>query len=83
MSQLVYLVIIFIVSFILSSFYLFCIKFNKLIKLLIIILFSLIFSYCCYKVNYFIFNEYVVLDILYAVYISYIVKTSVKKKFKM
>lgn len=78
-----YLVIIFIVSFILSSFYLFCIKFNKLFKLFLIMIFSLVFTYCCYKANYFIFNEYVVLDILYAVYISYIVKTGVKKKIKM
>lgn len=83
MNQLVYLVLIFIITFILSYFYFFCIKYNRLFKLLMIILFSLLFTLCCYKFNYFIFNEYVVLDILYAIYISYAVKINVKKKNKM
>ena len=45
-----------------------------------IIIFSLIFSYVCYLYNCFIFNEYVILDILYSVYIAYIVKIRVNKK---
>jgi hypothetical protein len=83
MSQLIYLIIIFIISFILSLFYLICIRFNKFVKLIITILSTFIFTFTCYKYNYFIFNEYVVLDVLYAIYIAYIVKSHVNKKNKM
>ena len=80
MSQLVYLILIFIISFILSLVFMFNNKRGPIIKLLMIILFSLVFSYVCYLYNCFIFNEYVILDILYSVYIAYIVKVRVKKK---
>ncbi len=83
MSQLIYLIVVFVLSFSLSLFYLMVINFNKVIKLFIVILSAFIFTFICYNYNCFIFNEYVVLDILYAIYISYIVKTYVKKKLKM
>lgn len=81
MSQLIYLVIIFILSFIMSMIYFF---FNnsKLLKLFLIFIFSFVFTYLCYLYNCFIFNEYVILDILYAIYIAYIVKMYVNKKLK-
>lgn len=63
-----------------SLFFMFNNSRGPIIKLLMIILFSLIFSYVCYIYNYFIFNEYVILDILYSVYIAYIVKMYVNKK---
>lgn len=80
MSQLVYLMLIFIISFILSLIFMFNKRRGPVIKLLMIIIFSLIFSYVCYLYNCFIFNEYVILDILYSVYIAYIVKIRVNKK---
>lgn len=80
MSQLVYLIVIFIVAFIESLFFMFNNNRGCFVKLLMIIAFSLIFSYVCYLYNFFIFNEYVILDILYSVYIAYIVKMRVNKK---
>ncbi len=80
MSQLVYLMLIFIISFILSLIFMFNKRRGPIVKLLMIIIFSLIFSYVCYLYNCFIFNEYVILDILYSVYIAYIVKIRVNKK---
>lgn len=82
MNQLIYLLIIFLVSFGLSSIYMWGIKIYKILKLIYVILAALIFSYVCYLFNYFIFNEYVVLTILYGIYISYIVKNRVKKLLK-
>lgn len=80
MSQVIYLVIIFFVSFIMTLLYLFINKLGKFIKLLLIILFSIIFSYICYLYNYFIFNEYVFLTILYAIYTGNLVKVGVNKR---
>ena len=80
MSQLVYLMLIFIISFILSLIFMFNKRRGPIGKLLMIIIFSFIFSYVCYLYNCFIFNEYVILDILYSVYIAYIVKIRVNKK---
>lgn len=82
MNQLIYLIIIFITSFILSTLYLLCIRLNILIKLLMTVIFIGIFSSICYLYNYFIFNEYVVLTVLYAIYFSCVVKMRVKKKVK-
>lgn len=82
MSQFLYLILIFFVTFILGLIYFFCIKFNNLFKLIYIFFCTFFISFIGYLYNYFIFNEYVVLDILYAVYVSYIVKVSVKRKFK-
>lgn len=80
MSQVIYLVIIFFVSFIMTLLYLFINKLGKFIKLLLIIIFSIIFSYICYLYNYFIFNEYVFLTILYAIYTGNLVKVGVNKR---
>ena len=82
MSQFKYLILIFFITFILGLIYFFCIKFNNLFKLIYIFFCTFFISFIGYLYNYFIFNEYVVLDILYAVYVSYIVKVSVKRKFK-
>lgn len=82
MSQLIYLIIVFITSFILSLIYFMCINFNKVFKFILMFICVLVFSSICYLYNYFIFNEYVLLVILYAIYISYIVKSCVNKKFK-
>lgn len=82
MSQLVYLIIIFIISFILSSIYLWGINLSKIIKVLFMIVSVFIFSFVCYIYNCFIFNEYVVLAILYAIYFANVVKMCVKKKIK-
>lgn len=81
MSQLIYLIIIFVLSFAMSMIY-FLFNNGKLLKLFLIMVFSLIFTYVCYLYNCFIFNEYVILDILYSVYIAYIVKIYVNKRFK-
>lgn len=80
MNQLIYLVLIFIISFVLSLFFMVNNNRGPIIKLLLIIIFSLIFSYVCYIYNYFIFNEYVILDVLYSVYIAYVVKIHVNKR---
>lgn len=80
MNQLVYLILIFIVAFLLSLFFMINKNRGPIVKLILIIIFSLIFSYACYLYNYFIFNEYVILDILYSVYIAYIVKIRVNKR---
>lgn len=82
MSQLVYLILIFVVSFIMSIIYFFANHISKVCKLFLIIGFSLVFTYVCYLYNYFIFNEYVILDILYSVYIAYIVKMYVNRRLK-
>lgn len=82
MSQLIYLIIVFITSFILSSLYFMCINFNKLFKFILMLICVLVFSSVCYLYNYFIFNEYVLLVILYAIYISYVVKSCVNRKIK-
>lgn len=81
MSQLIYLIIIFILSFMMSIIF-FLFRNGNLFKLFLIIVFSLLFTYVCYLYNCFIFNEYVILDILYAIYIAYIVKMYVNKKLK-
>lgn len=81
MSQLIYLLVIFFMTFILSSVYLWCIQVNKVVKLIFIILSVFIFSIVCYLYNCFIFNEYVVLTILYSIYFSNFVKIAVKRKF--
>lgn len=80
MSQLVYLILIFIVAFSLSLFFMFNNSRGPIVKLFMIIIFSLIFAFVCYKYNYFIFNEYVILDVLYSVYIAYVVKMRVNRK---
>lgn len=82
MSQLVYIIIVFVLSFILSFIYLFCINMNKFLKICYSLISVIIFSLICYHYNYFIFNEYVVLGILYGVYMSCVVKNCVKKVFK-
>ncbi len=82
MNQLIYLIIIFVISFILSSIYLLCIRLNIIVKILMTVLFIGIFSSICYLYNYFIFNEYVVLMVLYAIYFSCVVKMHVKKKIR-
>ena len=80
MSQVIYLVLIFFVSLTMTILYLFLGKLGKFIKLLLIFLFSILFSYICYLYNYFIFNEYVFLTILYAIYIGNLVKLGVNKR---
>lgn len=80
MSQVIYLVLIFFVSLTMTLLYLFLGKLGKFIKLLLIFLFSILFSYICYLYNYFIFNEYVFLTILYAIYIGNLVKLGVNKR---
>lgn len=80
MSQVIYLVLIFFVSLTMTLLYLFLGKLGKFIKLLLIFLFSILFSYICYLYNYFIFNEYVFLTILYAIYIGNLVKIGVNKR---
>lgn len=82
MSQLVYILLVFIISFILSYIYLWCINLNKFIKICYSCLSIIVFSVVCYIYNYFIFNEYVVLGILYGIYMSCVVKNGVKKYFK-
>lgn len=82
MSQLVYLILIFVISFILSLTFMLANNVGPFVKLIMTILFAFIFAYVCYLYNYFIFNEYVILDILYSVYIAYIVKMRVNKKLK-
>lgn len=80
MSQVIYLVLIFLISLSMTLFYLFLGKLGKFIKLLLIIIFSFLFSYVCYLYNFFIFNEYVFLTILYAIYTGNLVKIGVKKR---
>lgn len=82
MNQLIYLIIIFILTFLVSSIYLWCINLNKIIKILIAFLSIFIFSFVCYIYNCFIFNEYVVITLLYAIYIASVVKMCVKKRLK-
>lgn len=83
MSQVTYLILVFIISFIMSYFYFVIKSMNSFIKLITVILLTFLFSFICYQYNYFILNEYVILTILYAVYVSYLVKTYVKKKKKL
>lgn len=80
MNQLIYMVIIFIMSFIMTFIYINLININKLLKLFLVLLFTFIFIFICYIYNYFIFNEYVILSILYGLYIANFVKMYVKKK---
>lgn len=79
MNQLTYLLMIIVLSTILSTIYLFLINIHKIIKIFLCIIFILIFVYVCYLYNYFIFNFYVIGSILIGVYLSIIVKNSVKK----
>lgn len=82
MSQLVYLLIIFIMSFLMSSLYLWSININKGFKIVFSLASIIIFTIVCFLYNCFIFNEYVVLTILYSVYFSNVVKMCVKRKLK-
>ncbi len=79
MNQLIYLLLIFSVSFTLAMIYFLCLKMYKVVKIVITLVSILTLTCVCYMYNYFVFNEYVVLTILYAIYFAYIVKIHVKK----
>lgn len=80
MNQLIYMIIIFAMSFIMTFTYISLININKVIKLLLVLIFTSLFIFVCYIYNYFVFNEYVILSILYGLYIANFVKMNVKKK---
>lgn len=80
MNQLIYMIIIFAMSFLMTFTYISLININKVIKLLLVLLFTSLFIFVCYIYNYFVFNEYVILSILYGLYIANFVKMYVKKK---
>ena len=79
MNQLIYIMLIFVLSFTFATVYMKLIYTSRIVKLLVILSFSVLFSFIVYKYNYFVINEYVFLSVLYGVYISYVVKKNVNK----